>query len=105
MENDYYDAAIRVKKAGYDGIQIPACHFGLPELFLSRAFNRRTDEYGGSFENRARFTIEIIKKIKEAIGDSLLLSLKIDSEGKDNTVDPEEFDVGKDGRGSRSRYT
>ena len=91
FENDYYDAAIRVKKAGYDGIQLPACHFGLFELFLSRAFNRRTDEYGGSFENRARFIIEIIKKVKEAIGDSLLLSLKIDSEGKDDTVDPEEF--------------
>ena len=47
--------------------------------FLSQKFNRRTDEYGGSDENRAKFLIEIIKKIREAIGDEMIISAKIDS--------------------------
>ena len=62
VENDYVQAAIRAKKAGYDGINIQECHLGLPELFLSSKYNHRTDEYGGSFVNRSRFIIEIIRK-------------------------------------------
>ena len=46
-------------------------------------FNQRTDEYGGSDENRARFVIEIIKKIREKIGDEYIILLKLNSEDDD----------------------
>ena len=90
-KNDYVQAAIRAKKAGYDGINIQEGHWGLPELFLSRKYNRRTDEYGGSFENRSRFIIEIIRKVREAVGNNILLTFKLDSEGIEDTVDEKEF--------------
>ena len=58
----FAEAAERCKKAGFDGIEIGANHHGTLSQFLSPMFNHRTDEYGGSDENRARFVIEIIKK-------------------------------------------
>jgi 2,4-dienoyl-CoA reductase-like NADH-dependent reductase (Old Yellow Enzyme family) len=61
----FAEAAERCKKAGFDGIEIGANHHGTLSQFLSPMFNHRTDEYGGSDENRARFVIEIIKKIRE----------------------------------------
>ena len=64
----FADAAIRAKKAGFDGIEICANHHVTISQFLSPMFNYRTDEYGGNDENRARFVIEIIKKIREKIG-------------------------------------
>ena len=77
---DYFvQGAIRAKKAGFDGIEIHGGHLHLVSSFLSKKFNRRNDEYGGSDENRARFLIEIIKKIREAIGDEMIISAKIDS--------------------------
>ena len=77
---DYFvQGAIRAKKAGFDGIEIHGGHLTLVSLFLSQLFNRRTDEYGGSDENRARFVVEIVKKIREAIGDDMIISAKIDS--------------------------
>ena len=77
---DYFvQGAIRAKKAGFDGIEIHGGHLTLVSLFLSQKFNRRTDEYGGTDEKRARFLVEIIKKIREAIGDEMIISAKIDS--------------------------
>ena len=77
---DYFvQAAIRAKKAGFDGVEIHSGHLTLVSSFFSKIFNTRTDEYGGSDENRARFLVEIIKKIREAIGDDMIISAKIDS--------------------------
>ena len=53
-----------MKKAGFDGVEIPANHHGTLSQYLCPLFNHRTDEYGGSEENRARFVIEIIKKVR-----------------------------------------
>ena len=72
--------AIRAKKAGYDGIQIHGAHLYLISQFLSKKYNRRTDEYGGSEEKRAKFLEEIVKKIRAAIGDDMIISAKIDFE-------------------------
>lgn len=91
VENDYVQAAIRAQKAGFDGVQIQTGHFGLLAVFLYPQYNRRTDEYGGNAENRARFLIEIIKKVREAVGNDFLISIKIDSEGLNDTVDKEGF--------------
>ena len=64
----FRDAAVRAQKAGFDGVQIHAAHGWLLSQFLSPYFNRRTDEYGGSIENRARIVLEILRSIREATG-------------------------------------
>ena len=65
------DAAVRAKRAGFDIIYVYAGKlFGLPMYFLSRRFNARTDEYGGSLVNRARFLKELIEDTKDAVGDT-----------------------------------
>jgi 2,4-dienoyl-CoA reductase-like NADH-dependent reductase (Old Yellow Enzyme family) len=88
----FADAAIRAKKAGFDGIEVCANHHVSLSQFLSPMFNHRTDEYGGSDENRARFVIEIIKKIREKIGDEYIILLKLNSEDDDpNGITPDGF--------------
>jgi 2,4-dienoyl-CoA reductase-like NADH-dependent reductase (Old Yellow Enzyme family) len=84
IENDFVNAAIRSKKAGFDGIEIHSGHLYLLSEFLTPKYNKRTDEYGGNDENRARMLVEIIKKIRKAIGDDIVLSVKIDSENDEN---------------------
>lgn len=79
----FTDAAIRAKKAGYDGVQLHACHAYLINAFASNV-NNRTDEYGGSVENRARFGCEIIRKIRENCGEDFIISARIS--GADPTV-------------------
>lgn len=57
-------AAVRAKKAGFDGVQIHAAHFFFLSRFISPAVNHRTDEYGGSTENRSRILLEIMDGIR-----------------------------------------
>ena len=80
IENDFANAALRAKKAGFDGVEIHGAHFYLVSEFLSPLTNRRTDEYGGSTEKRARFLLEIIEKIREKVGKDYIVGLKINSE-------------------------
>lgn len=60
----YGKAANRAVQAGYDCIEFHCAHTYLPHSFLSGGINRRTDEYGGSFENRAKFPLECIRAIR-----------------------------------------
>ena len=77
---DYFvQAALRAKKAGCDGVEIHGAQLSLVSLFSSTKYNKRTDEYGGSDENRARFIVEILTKIREAIGNEMIISAKIDN--------------------------
>ena len=69
------DAAIRAKRAGYDIIYIYAAHWYLIVQFLLPS-NQRTDEYGGSLENRARLLKELIIETKEAVGDTCAVSVR-----------------------------
>ncbi|MDY6968033.1 MAG: FAD-dependent oxidoreductase [Spirochaetota bacterium] len=62
------DAALRAKKGGFDGVELHGAHAYLFVQFFTPAFNKRTDEYGGSLENRARFYIEVIENIREKVG-------------------------------------
>jgi len=66
----YADAADRaVNKAGFDGVELHFANGYLPDQFLQDVSNQRTDEYGGSIENRARFPLEIIEAVAEAVGE------------------------------------
>ena len=71
------------KKAGVDGVEVHAVHEGyLLDQFSIEFFNKRTDEYGGSFENRYRFAAEIVKAIKTECGDDFPVSLRYSVESK-----------------------
>jgi 2,4-dienoyl-CoA reductase-like NADH-dependent reductase (Old Yellow Enzyme family) len=68
------EAARRAFKAGFDGVEVHGAHGFLLNQFTSSLSNRRTDEYGGSFENRIRFPLEVVEEARKAVeSDSLLL--------------------------------
>lgn len=64
----YGETAILAKRAGFEMIMIHGGHTWLLNQFISPYFNHRTDEYGGSFENRMRFTLEVLKEVRNAVG-------------------------------------
>ena len=69
--------------AGVDGVEVHAVHEGyLLDQFAIEFFNKRTDEYGGSFENRYRFAAEVVRAIKEACGQEFPVSLRYSVESK-----------------------
>lgn len=68
LVQQFISGAVRVQKAGCDGVELHAAHGYLLQQFLSPYTNKREDEYGGSFENRMRIITEIISGIKEACG-------------------------------------
>ncbi len=69
----FAEAAERVIKAGFDGVEIHGAHGFLLNQFYSPLTNRRSDKYGGSLENRIRFPLEVVERVKEKVGDRLLL--------------------------------
>ncbi|MDO5296777.1 MAG: NADH:flavin oxidoreductase [bacterium] len=74
----FINAAVRAEKAGFDGVQIHAAHFFFLSRFISPKANRRTDQYGGSSENRLRILLEIMEGIRQA-APSLHITIKINS--------------------------
>jgi 2,4-dienoyl-CoA reductase-like NADH-dependent reductase (Old Yellow Enzyme family) len=83
MQQSYVEAAVRAKKAGYDGVQLHGCHGYLINQFMSPVTNFRTDEYGGSVENRARFGAEIMSRIRKECGEDFLISIRTSGFDKD----------------------
>src|SRR3954454_5306074 len=73
----YADVAARCKLGGFDGIELQCSHSSIVRGFLSRATNHRTDEYGGSLENRARLLHQIVEAVREAIGRDLALGVRL----------------------------
>ena len=73
----FAQAARRAREAELDGIEIHGCNGYLITQFLSPAINDRTDEYGGSLENRARFPLEVVRAMRKEIGDDFHLQFKI----------------------------
>jgi len=68
LVNDFRQAAVNAKAAGFDGVEIHGANGYLIDQFLRDSSNRRSDEYGGSFENRARFLTEVLTAVCEVIG-------------------------------------
>jgi 2,4-dienoyl-CoA reductase-like NADH-dependent reductase (Old Yellow Enzyme family)/thioredoxin reductase len=71
------EAAKRCVEAGFDCLEYHAAHGYSPHMFLSSAFNKRTDEYGGSLENRARYLLENIREIRKNMPDTMPLIMRI----------------------------
>jgi len=77
--NDFRNAAVRAAEAGYQVIELHFAHGYLAHQFLSPLSNKRNDEYGGRFENRIRFSLEIVRAIRSKIPDGYPLFARISS--------------------------
>ncbi|MBF6446103.1 MULTISPECIES: oxidoreductase [Nocardia] len=88
----FAEAARRVRAAGGDAVEIHCAHGYILGGFLSRADNKRTDEYGGSPANRARLAVEVIRAVKAEVGDSLAILVRIAGRefGEDDALTIEE---------------
>lgn len=73
----FADAAVRVKRAGFDAVELHAAHGYLLDQFYSPLTNDRTDEYGGPVENRVRIIREVIDAVREAVGDEFPVILRL----------------------------
>ena len=80
LRNDFIKAAQRAKKAGYDGVEIHGAHGYILCQFLSSEINQRTDEYGGSLENRSRLIFEIADGIRNTCGNNFLIGVRLSPE-------------------------
>lgn len=74
---DYAIAAVRAKEAGYDGIEVMGSEGYLINQFLVTHTNQREDRWGGSYENRMRFPIEVVKRVREAVGPEFIIIYRI----------------------------
>ena len=73
LTHQFGDAAVRMQKAGVDGVEVHAAHaHGMLGGFLTPLYNKRTDEYGGSLDARMRFLLEVIAEIRERCGKDFL---------------------------------
>lgn len=77
LEDKFAEAAMRVKAMEGDGVEVHSAHGYLTASFLSPRSNQRTDEYGGSLENRARFTVNQCRKAREACGEDFVIGVRI----------------------------
>jgi mycofactocin system FadH/OYE family oxidoreductase 2 len=73
-------AAVRVRAGGLDGVELHGGHGNLIQQFLSPLTNRRTDDYGGSPEKRFRFAKEVVKAVRDAVGDDFVVGLRLSAE-------------------------
>jgi dimethylamine/trimethylamine dehydrogenase len=80
VQQMYVDAAKRARTAGFDIVYVYGSHSYLPQQFLTPYYNHRTDEYGGSLENRARFWRETIEQVKDAVGDDCAIAVRISTD-------------------------
>jgi 2,4-dienoyl-CoA reductase-like NADH-dependent reductase (Old Yellow Enzyme family) len=77
MEDEFVSAALRIKKAGFEGIEIHGAHGYLLADFISPLNNQRTDRYGGSFEKRLTLPLNLIEKTRKAVGPKFVLGFRI----------------------------
>ena len=95
LEQDFADAAKRLEQAGFDGAELHGAHGYLIAEFISNYTNKRTDQYGGSLQNRMRFLLNIIRRIREVTSPTFALIVRISAKEfvKDGLDFPETLDV------------
>ena len=76
VQQYYVDAALRSRDAGFDIVYVYGAHSYLPLQFLSPYYNKRKDKYGGSLENRARFWLETLEKVRRAVGQDCAIATR-----------------------------
>ncbi|SIT41449.1 Trimethylamine dehydrogenase [Paraburkholderia ribeironis] len=76
VQHFYVEAALRARDAGFDIVYVYGAHSYLPLQFLSPYYNKRTDGYGGSLENRARFWLETLEKVRRAVGSDCAIATR-----------------------------
>ena len=74
---DFAKAAVRAKEGGLDGVELSAVHQHMIDQFWSPRVNQRSDQWGGSFENRMRFGMEVLKAVRAAVGDDFVVGMRI----------------------------
>lgn len=94
LQQQYADAALRARDTGFDLVNVYGAHAYGPMQWLNPYYNRRTDEYGGSFENRARFWIETLEKIRKAVGNDVGLVTRC---AVDTLYGDKGVEIGEDG--------
>lgn len=94
VQGFYVEAAKRARDAGFDIVYVYGGHSYLPLQFLSPYYNKRTDKYGGSLENRARFWVETLEKVKKAVGDDCAIATRF---AVDTLYGPDAIEVEVDG--------
>src|SRR5215216_6301759 len=94
IRDEWVLGAERAREAGFDIVYVYGGHSYLPLQFLSPFYNKRTDEYGGSFENRARFWRECLEKVREAVGDDCAIASRF---AVDTLYGPSSIEIGQDG--------
>jgi NADPH-dependent 2,4-dienoyl-CoA reductase/sulfur reductase-like enzyme len=77
MTDCFVHAAKMVKEAGIDGVEIHSAHGYLLSEFLSPYWNKREDQYGGSLENRMRFTVEVAEAVRDAVGSDFVVGMRV----------------------------
>lgn len=77
IRNEYCEVAERLMKSGFDMVMVHAAHGNLLAQFMSPKYNHRTDEYGGSFENRVRWPLSVLKAMRERVGKGLCIDMRI----------------------------
>lgn len=77
LQQDFVNAAIRAEKAGFDGVELHGAHSYLISQFFSSRVNKRTDQYGGSPQNRARIATELIEAIRKATGPDFIVTCRM----------------------------
>ena len=92
--NQHVIAAVKARDIGFDIVYVHGTHGALPVQALSKYHNRRTDKYGGSFQNRARLWEETLEKIKEKIGDTVAICTRISIDMLRGSNGVELFDEG-----------
>lgn len=96
-ERIFAEAALRARRAGFDGIEVHAAHGYLLSQFLTPFFNHRTDDYGGPIHNRARFLYETLQTMRRAVGPDFPIWLKFNLfDATENPADGMTFDEAKE---------
>jgi 2,4-dienoyl-CoA reductase-like NADH-dependent reductase (Old Yellow Enzyme family)/thioredoxin reductase len=80
MVKKFADAARRSKEAGFDLVEIHGAHGYLLAQFLSPYTNKRTDDYGGTFEKRMRFPLEVVKAVRKAVGEDFPIAYRLSAD-------------------------
>jgi len=84
MVQGYAGAAVRMQKAGLDGVEVVASHGYLPAQFINPRVNLRTDGYGGDLAGRLRFTREVLAAVRGAVGEDFIVGLRISADERDS---------------------